>query len=260
MQGIQQAQQFAASLGLGGQQAPTQPPASAPAQPPAPVEPLAQPELPPAGVTPAGPPMAATAPPPPAATAPAPPSVPSAGFDQLAALMQALQQRQIPALPGAAPQQPAAAPPPQTDALGLLRTILTNPHLQQALQPAGGGPPQPVQLPVPSPTAPAGRRNVNIPLGAVLRALMAASGEALVELYEQTGEDEAEVPEYLVGEDGDFLVDPASDDDRAALVAHLFRLNEAAQQYGGDPQPESREDEAGEMDESDAFALAAGFP
>jgi hypothetical protein len=91
---------------------------------------------------------------------------------------------------------------------------------------------------------------------------MAASGEALVELYEQTGEDAEEVPEYLVGEDGDFLVDPASDDDRAALVAHLFRLNEAAQQYGGDPQPEWREAEAEveEMDESEAFALAAGFP
>jgi len=261
MQGIQQAQQFAASLGLGGQQPPAgQPSPAAPTQPSAPSEPAAPPELPPVGGAPAGPDMAATQPAPPAATAPAPTSAPPAGFDQLAALMQALQQRQIPPLPGATPQQPAAAPPPQTDALGLLRTILTNPHLQQALQPSGGGPPQPVQLPVPSHTAPAGHRNVNIPLGAVLRALMAASGEALVELYEQTGEDEAEVPEYLVGEDGDFLVDPASDDDRAALVAHLFRLNEAAQQYGGDSQPEWREDEdAGEMDESDAFALDAGF-
>lgn len=256
MQGIQQAQQFAAALGIGGQQpsAPEpSPSASAPTQPSAPAEPGPMPGTTPPGATPAGPDMAATMPAPTAATG---------GFDQVAALLQALQQRQIPALPGSAPQ-PTAAPPPQTDALSLLRTILTNPHLQQALQPAAGGPPPPVQLPVPSHAAPSGRRSVNIPIGAVLRALIAASGEALVELYEQTGEDEAEVPEYLVGEDGDFLVDPASDDDRAALVAHLFRLNEAAQQSGGDPQPEWSEaeaDETDEMDESDAFALAAGFP
>jgi hypothetical protein len=256
MQGIQQAQQFAAALGIGGQQPPApepSPSASAPTQPSAPAEPGPMPGTMPSGAASAAPDMPATAPAPTAAIG---------GFDQVAALLQMLQQRQIPALPGSAPQ-PAAAPPPQTDALGLLRTILTNPHLQQALQPAAAGPPPPVRLPVPSHTAPSGRRSVNIPIGAVLRALIAASGEALVELYEQTGEDEAEFPEYLVGEDGDFLVDPASDDDRAALVAHLFRLNEAAQQAGGDPQPEWSEAEAGgadEMDESDAFARAAGFP
>ena len=189
------------------------------------------------------------------------PQAPPGSVDQIAAFMQALQQRQIPPIPGSASTTIPGAMP-QTDALGLIRTILTNPYLQQALQPAGaagGAPARAVQLPVPSQAAPGGQRSVTIPLGAVLRALIAASGEALTELYEQSGEDEAELPEYLVGEDGDFLVDPVSDDDRAALVAHLFRLNDAARQAEEASRSAWNEDDAG-MDESDAFALAAGFP
>jgi hypothetical protein len=184
-------------------------------------------------------------------------------MDQVAMLLQALQQRQIPALPGAAPEPapaPAPAPPPQpahTDALGLLRTILTNPQLRQALESgrAGGAAPPPVQLPVPS-QRPQGRRSVQIPIGAVLNALAALSSQGLAELYEQSSEDEADVPEYLVGEDGEFLVDPASADDRAALVAHLFRLNEAARRSNRYSRAARRRD----LDDSDAWARAAGFP
>jgi hypothetical protein len=190
-----------------------------------------------------------------------------------------MQQRQIPALPGSAPQPgapqpaapqptapPAAAPPaaaPQTDALGMLRMILTNPQFLQALQGTaapGGQPAPPVQLPVPTRAPGRPLRSSSLPLGAVLNAIFALSGHSLTELYEQGAEDEPEVPAYLVGDDGYFLVDPASADDRAALVAHLFRLNEAARQSGRYPQLEWRDDEADEMDESEAFARAAGFP
>jgi hypothetical protein len=58
-------------------------------------------------------------------------------------------------------------------------------------------------------------------------------------------------------------VDPASADDRAALVALLFRLNEAARQSGAYPQLDWRDDEsseADEMDECEMFASEAGFP
>ena len=239
LQGIQQAQQFAAALGLGGA------PSSAQG---------AQPQVPGQSSAPGGDAGAM-----PAAAAPQAPG----GMDTIASLLQALQQRQIPALPGTTPP-PAAAPPPapQTDALGLLRTILTNPQLQQALQPAAAGAPAPaVQLPVPAQQAPAQQRAVQLPLGAVLNAIAALSRQGMTELYEQTAEDEAEVPAYLVGEDGGLLVDPASADDRAALVAHLFRLNAAARRSGpstgaGQGRPARRRD----WDDSDAWARAAGFP
>jgi hypothetical protein len=196
-----------------------------------------------------------------------------AGYDQIAALLQALQQRQIPPLPGAvsqpvgalAPAMPpmrTAAPPPQTDALGLLRVILTNPQLQQALQfmPAGAATPPPVQLPVPTPAAPGQARPVQVPLGAVLNALVALSGRAMTELNENVSEEEPEIPEYLVGDDGDFLVDPASADDRAALVTHLFLLSDAAQRSGWYPQLEGASDEADvELDESEEWARDAGI-
>ena len=179
---------------------------------------------------------------------------PVAGMDQLAALLQALQQRQIPPLPAPAPQPvmpQIAAPAQQPDALGLLRLMLTNPQLQQALQGVPGvggygyGAPG-VQLPVPVPAAPQQLRSVQIPLAAVFSALgsLAARSET-GQLAESLDE---EPPEYLVGDDGYYIVDPASADDRDALVAHLFRLSDAAQGLGL------------ELDESEEFANAAGFP
>jgi hypothetical protein len=185
------------------------------------------------------------------------------GFDQIAALLQALQQRQIPPLPGGTPQPVvAAAPPPQTDTLGLLRIILTNPHLQQALQsmPPGVATPPPVQLPMPAVTAPGHVRPQQIPMAAVLNALVALSGRAMTELNENASEAEPEIPAYLVGDDGDFLVDPASADDRAALVTHLFVLSDAAQHAGWYPQLEGAPDEADvELDESEEWARDAGI-
>jgi hypothetical protein len=186
-------------------------------------------------------------------------------------LLQALRHRQIPPLPGPA-TQPVAAPTPapataaparQPDALGLLRVILTNPQLQQALQsaPAIGAGAQPaVQLPVPSPAAPNQTRPVPIPLGAVMNAIAALAGQSMTELSENISEDEPEVPPYLVDDDGNFIVDPASPDDRAALVTHLFRLSEEAQRSGLHHPPGSRFGEAdAELDESDQFAAEAGF-
>ena len=261
---IQAAQQFAGAMGLDGQRPSGGDGATAAAQPGVPA-PAVQPS--PGGAPPSVEPVA-TAPP-----QMAPPysgglGQPGAGFDQIAMLLQALTQRQIPPLPAPAPPPAAAvAPVPaaaQPDAFALLRMILTNPQLQQALQSAPASATaagaRVVPLPVPSPAAPRQVRSVPIPLAAVMNAILALAGQSLTELHENVSEEEPEVPAYLVGDDGDFLVDPASDDDRAALVAHLFRLNEAAQRSGRYPQLNSRPGYAGaEQDESDEWARAAGF-
>jgi hypothetical protein len=193
-------------------------------------------------------------------------------LDTIGVLLNALQQRQIPSLPGPY-AQPAAVP--QQNAMALLSLILSNPQLQRTLQTAHGTgvAPRSVQLPVPSTAAPTRTRQVQIPLGAVMNALTALAGQAMTELNESTPEDDPEMPSYLVGDDGDFLVDPASPNDRAALVALLFRLSDEAQRTGdvGPDEMESEmenemEDEASddkeadqEIDESEAWAEEAGF-
>jgi hypothetical protein len=142
--------------------------------------------------------------------------------------------------------------------------ILTNPQLQQALQsaPAATGAvlPRTVALPVPSPAAPRQMRRASIPMGAVLNAILALTGQSMAELNESVSEDEPDVPAYLVGDDGQFLVDPASDTDRAALVAHLFRLSDAARRSGR-YQPPTRRPRARDrpLNDSDEWARAAGF-
>ena len=160
------------------------------------------------------------------------------------------------------------APAPQPDALNLLRIILTNRQLQQTLRsPAAtmGAVPRTVQLPVPAPSAPGQVRSAEIPLGAVMNAIAILAGQSMAELNETMREDEPEIPDYIVSDDGDFVVDPASSDDRAALVAHLFRLNDEAERSGWFAEMDGRPDEApdeadAELDESDEWAEAAGFP
>jgi len=276
VQAVQAAQQFAGSLGIGGQPPSGPPPQAAPSPADA-----GQPAALDAGAPPAPPPFA-PAPPTAAvapaldagalqalAAAPATTAAPPAGIDQIALLLQALQQRQIPPLPGPV-VQPAPAPAPvhaqpRTDALGLLRLILTNPQLQQALQSGAPGAaaatmPRSVELPVPAPAAPRHVRSVPIPLGAVMNAIAALAGQSMTELNEYTREEESEVPEYLVDEAGDFVVDPASADDRAALVAHLFRLSDATQRSGRYPRLNRRPAPARvELDEHDQWARDAGF-
>jgi hypothetical protein len=103
-------------------------------------------------------------------------------------------------------------------------------------------------------------RSVQIPLGAVMNAISALAGQSRAELNASTREDEPEVPPYLVDEEGDFIVDPASPDDRAALVTHLFRVSDEAQRAARYWQPDAPPSEAdGELDESDAWARDAGF-
>ena len=204
---------------------------------------------------------------------PGPASQPTLSADQLGILLQALRQRQIPPLPGqppptAVPSAPVAAAPsapavPQADALALLRLILSNPQFQQSLQLAalmGSAGPRTMELPVPRTWPPRRQRPVSIPLGAVMNAISVLAGQSMSELNARTSEDDPEVPSYLVDEEGEFVVDPASSDDRAALVAHLFRVSDEARRSDWDWSPDDSPPEAAdEMDESDAWAREAGF-
>jgi hypothetical protein len=82
----------------------------------------------------------------------------------------------------------------------------------------------------------------------------------MVELNARTAEDDPEVPSYLVDEEGEFVVDPASPDDRAALVAHLFRVSDEARRADWRWSADGQLSDAGdEHDESDVFAREAGF-
>lgn len=200
----------------------------------------------------------------------APPWAAGPNAQQLAWLLQALQQRQIPPLPGvsqapALAAAPPAAPPapalaPAADGLALLRLILANPQFQQAL--AGGGPggmPAPaMSLPMPPRPGTAQPRRTRIPIGAVLNAVALLAGQSLNELSEQTAEDAPDVPEYLVGEDGEYIVDPSDPPSRASLVAHYFRVSDAIRRR--QPASAPRPTPPSPLTDADAWARDAGFP
>ena len=106
---------------------------------------------------------------------------------------------------------------------------------------------------------------MDIPLGAVINAIAGLTGPALMQLNARTSEADPEVPEYLVSEDGEFIVDPASSDDRASLVVHMFevsdeaqRLDEALQQQRQLSQPSQRRAYT-ELDEADEWARDVGL-
>ena len=173
--------------------------------------------------------------------------------------MQALQQRQIPPLPVAAPPMMAAPSwpgSPQADGLALLRLILLNPQFQQALSQAAGSrvAPPPVTLPMPAIEPPSRMRPVDIPLGAVLNAISALTGPAMMQLNARTSEEDPEVPAYLVSEEGEFVVDPSSPDDRASLVVHMFEVSDEAQRLAALRQRQSRP-----QDETDLWAYEFGL-
>ena len=161
--------------------------------------------------------------------------------------------------PAPAPPAPSPLGSPQSDPLALLRLIITNPQLQQALhQPvAGVAAPRAITLPMPAPASHHGSKQLAIPLGAVMNAIYALAGQSMEHLNAETREDDPAVPEYLVGENGDFLVDPASPAERAELVARLFEISETARRRPAVRQ--RRRVVETETDESELFALEAGF-
>ncbi|HEX8107589.1 MAG TPA: hypothetical protein VF516_07655, partial [Kofleriaceae bacterium] len=234
------------------------------------------PGYPPPGYPPPGYPMPAA----PGYPMPAPPGYPppfgagamgqpQAGFDALGALWQALRQGQIPPLPGQLPGGMGAgqlAPPPRAtmpgarppaDATALLGMFLGGlPQLSGALRSAavlGPDGPRTMALSIPAAGAPGGVRNVQIPLGAVMNTLASLASRSMEELNASTQESDPEIPDYLVDEEGRFLVDPASAAARAGLVTHIVRVHQAAHRAGWFAEAEEG------LDEAEAWARDAGF-
>ena len=204
-----------------------------------------------------------------------------AGFDQVGSMSQALRQGRIPPLPGQLPfgtDQPAPPPMaampgvrPPAEAMALLVMFLRLPQLLSALQSAavlGPAGPRTMELPIPiaRPTAGVrgvrgmrGMRNLQVPLGAVMNAIATLAGRSMEELNASTQESDPEVPDYLVGEDGELLVDPASAEERAALLTHMVRLNQAGQRAGWSAWAREAREADDELDEAEAWARDAGF-
>lgn len=149
------------------------------------------------------------------------------------------------------PNVPVAGGGGQFDATALLSMLLSNPQLQQALRSApvlGPAGPRAVELAIP--TANGSSQTTSVPLGAVMNTVMELARRAREEFNASTQEDDPEVPEYLVGEDGELIVDPANAGARAAAVMYRFRQAGELQRFGG---------EARELDESELWAIDAGF-
>lgn len=175
------------------------------------------------------------------------------------AILQGLRSGQLQSLPrpggpaSAAPLPPSA--PPSLDATATLGLLLADPQLRQAMQWAavlGPRAPRSVQLQVPSTTDPGSTRSVGLPLGAIMNAIARLATEAVAELEGAAGEDDPEVPEYLVGEDGAFVVDVASPEERARAATFMLRLAQEAERA-------RRLDGAGAENELDAWAREAGW-
>jgi hypothetical protein len=139
-----------------------------------------------------GVPAAPIAPPAPAIAAPAPLAAPAPPAEPAA-----------PAVPAALPTGPSAA----ATILSLMENpIVKEVFLSQALGPTGGE-----QVRTPSGT--------NLPRGAINSLLSQLLANATEELPESESISEQS---YLIGESGEFLVDPASPEQQAALVlSHL---------------------------------------
>ena len=86
-----------------------------------------------------------------------------------------------------------------------------------------------------------GIRDVPIPAGAVVNAIAEIAIRAREELNAPTVLEDEGVPEYLIAEDGEYIVDPTRRAERAALVWHLIRLEAEAERYGVIPESSDSE-------------------
>lgn len=112
----------------------------------------------------------------------------------------------------------------------LLR-VVNRPEIGQALQAlAMGG---------------AGRKNVNvggmsIPTGAITTALRGLLERVETELHERTAGDSSGTPLYLLGNDGEFAVDPTDEQARGERVIELLARAEAAEGIARESQESAR--------------------
>jgi len=100
----------------------------------------------------------------------------------------------------------------------------------------------------------------SIPLRDVMVTIARLAQESALELNALAGEDAAEVPSYLISEDGEYIVDPESAEDRDALVLENLRRQSELERYDDLGGYVAMDGVAGnEMDESEVWAREAGL-
>jgi hypothetical protein len=100
----------------------------------------------------------------------------------------------------------------------------------------------------------------SIPLGDVMVTIARLAQESALELNALAGEGAVEIPSYLVSEDGEYIVDPESAEDRDALVLENLRRQGELGRYDDLGGYVAMDGVAGnEMDESEVWAREAGF-
>jgi hypothetical protein len=143
--------------------------------------------------------------------------------------------------PGVMPLGPGGfaggAPNPQGQSLanmtGMLQQLMSNPQLQAALaRGVVGGSNNRREVVLEIAGHEGNIEEVAIPLGAAVNAIAVLAHEALMELDASTHESDPEVPDYLVSESGEYIVDPARADHRAALVIEYFRRARESERAG----------------------------
>jgi len=140
---------------------------------------------------------------------------------------------------------------PAVNATALMALLMNNPQILQALQSMPfSTEPQGVAVNVPN------RAPVSIPLNAVMNTIAQLAQASTRELSALSGEDEPDVPDYLLADDGSFIVDPANPQERVALALHWLRVDAEVQRYRSSQTFAPVE---ASLDESDAWAVEAGF-
>lgn len=97
-------------------------------------------------------------------------------------------------------------------------------------------------------------------MGDVMSTIARLAHESSLELNALAAEDATELPDYLIGEDGEYIVDPGCVEDRTALVLAELRSQGERDRY--DELAESIEMEGfdeGEMDEPEVWTDDADF-
>jgi hypothetical protein len=92
---------------------------------------------------------------------------------------------------------------------------------------------------------------VALPIQDVVGAIGSLAQRSMIELEGFAREGDAFVPEYVVGEYGETLVDPGDPSARATLALHLLRLHGEAERFG--------DVHEAEVDEAELWAREAGF-
>jgi len=116
--------------------------------------------------------------------------------------------------------------PGQMNNTALLGFLLNNLQIREAISAApfyGAGNSYGIDVTMPN------NETISIPLAAVLNSIEQLARAAIVELNASVSGGETETPEYLLRDDGEFIVDPANSGERANLVLDILRQSGEAQ-------------------------------